>query len=155
MFLTVHAATGVLIAQHSKNGLIAFLLALISHYFLDFIPHGDKIFSKSKDPKYSRIFYRLLTFDTVFLGIFLVFIFLHPQIYKSREIVSWGIIGSILPDLSYPIGIVNKAKIIKAISKSNEFVHNIIKGDLSIKNGLILQMVIFTLLNFAIWFGSK
>ncbi|MCD6471404.1 hypothetical protein J7K86_02660 [bacterium] len=153
MFLTVHAAAGVLIAQHSKNALIAFFLALLSHYFLDFIPHGDKIFSKSE--KHSKLFFGMASFDTIFLVIFLIFIFLHPIIYKNRAIISWGIIGSILPDITYAIENITKVKIFKTLTEPNKFVHNIIKGDLSIKNGLVLQTVVFVLLIIGIFFSLK
>ncbi len=42
MYLTTHAAVGVLIAQQTHNPGLAFGGAFLSHFILDFVPHGDE-----------------------------------------------------------------------------------------------------------------
>ncbi|MFA5134304.1 MAG: hypothetical protein WC505_00760 [Patescibacteria group bacterium] len=42
MYVTTHVLASIVISQHTPNAWWAFSIALLSHYVLDFIPHGDR-----------------------------------------------------------------------------------------------------------------
>ena len=41
MFLTPHTLTGLAIARYTGDPLLVFVFAIIGHFVLDVIPHGD------------------------------------------------------------------------------------------------------------------
>ena len=51
MFLTVHAATGILIGKYTGNIYLAFIAGFLSHLILDIIPHGDQLILNSEPEK--------------------------------------------------------------------------------------------------------
>lgn len=42
MYVTTHVLASIVISQHTPDPWWAFFIALLSHYVLDFIPHGDR-----------------------------------------------------------------------------------------------------------------
>lgn len=100
MFLTTHAAAGLVIGQYIDNPWAVFSLSFASHFVLDFVPHGDerlyhdhewKILKKFRQP----IIVNLL--DLIGLLGVVVFAINHPGDSTSR-LMMIGIIGGILPD---------------------------------------------------------
>lgn len=97
MYLTTHAAVGVLIAEAVKNPTEAFFLAFASHFVLDVIPHGDEHVEEwaRKKSRYAMV--------VAFLDIGLLTAFL-ASLYATNNLprmalISAGVIGSVLPDL--------------------------------------------------------
>ena len=104
MFLTTHAAAGVLISHYVKNPYEVFGLAFASHFVLDFIPHGDESLYHDDEWKILKKFKWPIIINLFDLAGLLAVIFYainHPGDTTGRLMVV-GIIGSILPDfLSY------------------------------------------------------
>ena len=71
MFLSVHTITGALIGERIADPFWAFGLALLSHFVLDMIPHGD--FKRS--PKLNNYIYIALggLLDIAILSVFLIY----------------------------------------------------------------------------------
>ncbi len=96
MYLTTHAAVGVLISQSVKSPLWAFVLSFLSHFALDMIPHGDEdVGTWARKKPINALFIALIDVGllTAMLG----------SLYAARDlpqmaIISAGVIGSVLPD---------------------------------------------------------
>lgn len=134
MFLTVHAACGTLIGQHSNGILLAFILGIISHYILDIIPHGDDDFGKKKS------FVALASLDSIFAVILILFLFAQVNL-PHPKIIAWGIAGSILPDITWALEKIIRIRPFKPITEPNHLMHQIIKKRLSVGHGMILQLI--------------
>lgn len=102
MYLTTHAAVGVLISQATSRPLWAFLFSLLSHLLLDFIPHGDDLGEGEKDmvkwvPKKLKLSVLIALIDLVLLIVMLVTLYATESLPRM-DIISAGIIGAVLPD---------------------------------------------------------
>lgn len=111
MFLTTHAAAGVLISHYTINPYAVFGLAFASHFFLDFIPHGDETLYHDEEWQVLKKFKRPIIvnlFDLLGLVSVILFVINDPGDTTSRLMLI-GIIGSILPDfLSYLFPIIHE-----------------------------------------------
>lgn len=97
MYLTPHASVGILISQHVDKPVTVFLLAFLSHFVLDFIPHGDERVGPWMKVRVRRMFF--------IGGIDLALIFVLTLILLSTTadpaqttLYLAGIFGAILPD---------------------------------------------------------
>jgi hypothetical protein len=97
MLMTVHALTGALIGQKIANPIGAFFIALISHYLLDLIPHGDELIGQWIQRRQKKGFIVLIV-DFSLTLLFILFILLKAGPLQLAMILP-GIIGSILPDV--------------------------------------------------------
>lgn len=100
MFLTTHAAAGVLISHYVKDPYAVFGLSFASHFVLDFIPHGDEALYHDNEWRILKKFKQPIIVNLLdLLGLLGVIIFVinHPGDTTSR-LMMIGIIGSILPD---------------------------------------------------------
>lgn len=98
MFLTTHAAAGVLISQRLDSPLWVFVISIFVHFIMDFIPHGDDNLYQEWDPKKRKRASILASID------FLCVIILISVLYTTTDLprialVSAGLAGSLLPDL--------------------------------------------------------
>lgn len=75
MILTAHLLTGAALATKIKIVPLAFILAFLSHYFLDFLPHKEYSIKNIFERRWRKSFFDFLkvTLDISF-GILLVFI---------------------------------------------------------------------------------
>ncbi|MBI3963614.1 MAG: hypothetical protein HY341_01315 [Candidatus Kerfeldbacteria bacterium] len=100
MFNTTHVAVGVLISQHTETPLLAFVFGFLSHFLLDFIPHGDE--NLYGDEKRAQGNYRqallVSAIDISIVVALLLFLTSTVDLPRLGQITA-GIIGSILPDL--------------------------------------------------------
>lgn len=96
MYLTTHAAVGVLISQAVNRPAEAFVLAFVSHFVLDFVPHGDEDVGGwvRKSPKNAL----LIAGADIVLIFGLLFALYTTQNLPTMARVSAGIIGAVLPD---------------------------------------------------------
>ncbi len=97
MYLSTHAAVGVLISQTVDKPLPVFLLSFASHFLLDVIPHGDEDVERWARTKP----WRGVMIALVDLGLLFVFL---AALYATNNLpqivlISAGIIGAVLPDL--------------------------------------------------------
>ena len=77
MILTIHAVAGAAVANQFQNKLIAWVLAFLSHFLLDAIPHREYSLENVKFGFRSRKFWKLaakVLFDLL-LGFILIIIF--------------------------------------------------------------------------------
>ena len=109
MLISVHGAVGALIGENINSSLWAFLLAFISHFALDLIPHGDQHqveYYKSK--KRLNKIANLLATDSVVALIFFALYFDARQPLPITPSIIWGVVGGILPDLLVAIYNLNR-----------------------------------------------
>ncbi len=98
MFLTTHAAAGVLISQRLESPVLVFLISIVVHFIMDFIPHGDENLYQEWRPEKRKRATVLGILDL--LGVVILITVLYKTIALPRfGLVSAGIAGSLLPDL--------------------------------------------------------
>lgn len=100
MFLTTHAAAGILIADKVHNPVAVFGLAFASHFVLDFIPHGDETLYHDEEWKSGRRYRRAVLInllDVAGLVAMVLWSLNQPDLPSSRLLLI-GILGSVLPD---------------------------------------------------------
>jgi hypothetical protein len=152
MNLTVHAAAGAIVAQYTGNPVLAFLFGILSHILLDMIPHGDSaMYVKYKNKELSARKAAAKTILDAILAIVLAVIFFNLPLPSSNLVLSMAIIGAIIPDVFigfYELSLPRTPKFLKIIHKWHFKNHDLIakKFDLSVKQGLLFQIIIFLLL---------
>ena len=94
MILTAHIVTGAAIASGIPNPLLGVPLALLSHFFLDMIPHNAYSIVNIKGGRWSRAFPDFLRVGAdIFFGFLLVYLF------SARETIAFiGAFSAIMPD---------------------------------------------------------
>ncbi|MCX6744444.1 MAG: hypothetical protein NTX82_02880 [Candidatus Parcubacteria bacterium] len=146
MFLTVHSAVGLTIANYIKNPLLAFFVGFILHYVFDIIPHGDTQIPK----KYHNIVYITLAgfLDLAVLTSFLLILMLGQAKFLTWTQIA-AISGSVIPDLIQFIYFLHpRQKHLLRIQKVHDFFHGLItnKKNFGLIPGLILQIILFLIL---------
>ncbi|MCX6746411.1 MAG: hypothetical protein NTX00_05405 [Candidatus Parcubacteria bacterium] len=145
MLLSVHATVGAIIGENVNTPLLAFVLAFISHFVLDIIPHGDDVLIKAyrNDFKNKGVLY-LIIFDIFSTALLLLLLFYFHKISLTQT-VYWGIFGGILPDLmvaSYEI----TNKFFKRTHKIHSWTHDRIHWTIPLKLGILVQLIIIYLM---------
>jgi hypothetical protein len=109
MILLVHLLFGAAIASAIKNVPLAIVLAFLSHYFLDFIPHIEYSIENIEKRRWQKSFSNFLkiTLDFCF-GILLISMFSGNQ-----PIVYIGAFFAILPDGFSVLNLIISNKILK------------------------------------------
>lgn len=103
MFLTTHAAAGLVISQYVHNPYAVFGLSFASHFVLDFIPHGDEnIYGTYELPGSHHRFRRAVVInflDLAALGGLTMWAIAHQSANQANDrLMLIGILGGILPD---------------------------------------------------------
>lgn len=103
MLETPHVVTGIAIASVTGNPLIAFPLAIASHFFLDMVPHWNPHLNTDLK-KYGRVSNKnvaLVVLDSFLaLGIGLFFAYRSlPDTMMALAVLA-GCFGGVLPDLA-------------------------------------------------------
>ena len=148
MFSTIHGTTGAIVAKYSGNIFLGFILAIIMHFVFDFIPHGDEKLIKDplKPTKQELNFVAVIaTLDMIIL-IIIMGILMYFNKLPADLIIAFGILGGLLPDLINAACIILKFKFLRPLLKFHEKIHNIIKFEMTLVQGLIFQIVIESLL---------
>lgn len=108
MYLTIHTPTALLISTITNNPILAFVLAFVSHFLLDIIPHDSvKTKNKIKDIKY---FFKLGWIDSACLLSFLVILYFTKNLYYDSSLIA-AMIGALLPDFIWGINMLTNKKI--------------------------------------------
>ncbi len=149
MLLSVHATVGAIIGEHVDTPLLAFILAFISHFILDIIPHGDEALIKAYRNNFKRKAMKyLIIFDLLSTVILLSMLFLFHKITFSQTVI-WGIIGGVLPDFMVAIHEITK----KHFTRTHKFhywihdgINNKLHWSMPFKLGIIFQLIIIYLL---------
>lgn len=149
MLLSVHATVGAIIGENVNTPLLAFVLAFISHFILDIIPHGDEALIKAyrNDFKNKGMKY-LIIFDIISTAILIPLLFISQKISLSPPVI-WGICGGILPDIMVAIHEVSHKQFTRT-HKVHFWAHNRISTKMAwtmpLKLGLLAQIAIIYLI---------
>ena len=149
MLLSVHATVGAVIGQHVDSSLLAFVLAFISHFILDIIPHGDEQLIKAyrEDFKNKGMKY-LIIFDLITTIILIPLLFYSGKIAFNLPVI-WGIIGGIIPDFMVAIHEISHKHFTRT-HKIHYWAHDKVCTKLNwtmpLKLGLIVQIIIIYLI---------
>jgi len=145
MLLSVHATVGAIIGDNVNTSLLAFVLAFISHFILDIIPHGDaKIIKAYRNDFKNKGFLYLIIFDLISTIILLALLFYSHKISFSQT-VFWGIIGGILPDLMVASHEISE-KFFRRWHKIHSWTHDRINWAIPLQLGVIVQIIIIYLI---------
>ena len=149
MLLSVHATVGAVIGEQVNTPLLAFLLGFISHFILDIIPHGDEALIKAYRNNFkNRGMLYLIIFD-ITSTVLLLFLLFYSAKINFNNVVIWGIIGGILPDILVAINEITH-KLFKRMHKIHYLTHDSLNKKLNwampLKFGLIVQLIIIYLL---------
>lgn len=150
MFLTIHAATGVIIGQTINSYSLAFIFGFIFHFLLDMVPHGDQFLIKRERKERIKLVASIASIDAVIMGLFLVLIF-NQDLGLHYLPVAFGVAGSILPDFFNGLAELANGRI-KTLQKISAFHLNLHDFHLTekfkpnLKTGLIMQLIIFAVL---------
>jgi len=147
MFLTVHSTVAIAITQSITNPIGAFFVGLLSHYILDFIPHGDEKFKNFKVSQMGKA----AIIDHFGVLIILISLFLlKPNFIFSFNIIC-ALVGAMLPDwlvAIYELSAKSENCIIKKIhhfitplQSFHIYIHRLIKYNISFSSGIILQII--------------
>lgn len=98
MFLTTHAAAGVLISQRVDSPLAVFFISILAHFIMDFIPHGDEMLYQEWDVRKRKRAALLGGIDFILVSFLLVLLYRHTDMPRFA-LISAGLAGSLLPDL--------------------------------------------------------
>lgn len=161
MYLTTHAAVGVLMSQAVGRPLEAFALSFASHFVLDIIPHGDESVETWAREKGRRALFVAMA-DVGLLSAFVLSLYATHNITKIA-LLQAGVLGAILPDLIaivlpvihhytnwfFLMRMVNKLQhwlqlhhLWRGHNWVHHWTHRIIHKHISLRKGLVMQMII-------------
>lgn len=150
MTLTTHATLGAVIGQATGNPVLAFVIGFISHFLIDMVPHGDCYLSDNyrihKCNRKRSVAYVMV--DAVIAMLFVLFLFNVKDIVSVRNF-TWGIIGSVLPDLLVGMYDLTKSRYLKWFFDLHFFFHDFFvkrKGDVPLYYALLAQIVLIAYL---------
>lgn len=143
MTAVIHALFGSVIGFWFHNTWLVFILGIISHYFLDFIPHWDYLSKIGKEPdKIKKIFIDSFASSLI---IFLV-VLSQPQEFFS---ILAGAIGALLPDILQFFYLIMD---VKWLEPTYRFHHKIHKWKhLSFWQGLPCTILVIIVSIIALW----
>jgi hypothetical protein len=145
MYLTVHGTAGLAIARVIPNPILAFVVGLVSHFIIDFIPHGDEHLVQKHFTRGQTL--RRLVGATLIDGVLLVgftVLYLWTTPWASYSTVFAAIIGAVLPDLLQGIAFTTNWNGLDWFTKFHEGIHNAPGHHLSWQQGLMVQGVVLT-----------
>ncbi len=168
MFLTTHAAAGILIGHYVQDPATVFGLSFASHFVLDFIPHGDEDLYHDEDWKVNKKYRHAViinAFDIAGVALLTLWAIYNPGENISRLMLI-GILGGALPDfLSFLFPIIHermswlflvrwlyslsKPTGLRYIVRLQDWLHNllhheIIRRDIPFVAGLSMQIILVT-----------
>lgn len=150
MTLTTHATLGAVIGHATGNPVLAFIFGFISHFLIDMVPHGDTgIADNYKVKKVRRK--QALAYVMVDAVVAILFVLI---IANTRDIISvrnftWGIVGSVLPDLIVGVYEITHTKYLLWFNRLHFFFHDFFvkrKGDVPLYYALMAQVVLIAYL---------
>lgn len=169
MFLTTHAAAGILISSHVNDPAAVFGLAFASHFVLDFVPHGDEHLYHDEDWKINKKYRRVILINLLdmagVLGLIAWSVY-HP-LPISQNLILLGILGSLLPDfLSYLFPVIHerlswlfvirwfyrltKPTGMRYLVRGQNWLHNVlhhelVSRDIPLSLGIVMQVVLIAI----------
>ncbi|MFA5051470.1 MAG: hypothetical protein WC544_00205 [Patescibacteria group bacterium] len=163
MFATTHVLAGIAICQRMPSMWPAIGLALLSHYFLDLIPHGDKHLGPwmARGPGNRRMAY--VVGADLFGTLILLAILWQTGVLPKITTLLPVLMASVLPDLLLFIGFFISRRpqpetgrigiftVLKHVNDFHRYIHNLIDRHCkSIWLGIAVQIIIFFGLLYAV-----
>ncbi len=149
MLLSIHATAGALIGQQINNPILAFILAFVSHFILDVIPHGDHDWIeeyKGGQKAKARKIVSIVVIDVLVLLALLISKFYFKSFTPNLPIVA-GVAGGLLPD--FLVGCHELSdKLFKRFYRLHFVVHDLLKFKPSTASGLFMQVIVLVALLF-------
>ncbi|PIR07158.1 MAG: hypothetical protein COV55_01890 [Candidatus Komeilibacteria bacterium CG11_big_fil_rev_8_21_14_0_20_36_20] len=143
MFLTPHTSLALLITTKVTNPLLAFVLGVISHFVLDFIPHGDEDFARHQKTKRGKLFYLLrISIVDLLLASSLLYFFISRYPYFKESVLLGAVSGAWLPDMLWISLEQLKFNFSSWYLTFHQRIHNIIKFRYSFVYGVPFQIVV-------------
>ncbi|HBP00135.1 MAG: hypothetical protein UU48_C0001G0102 [Candidatus Uhrbacteria bacterium GW2011_GWF2_41_16] len=150
MTLTTHATMGAVIGHAILNPIAAFVTGFIVHLLVDMIPHGDcdlaDNFRIHKRNRKRAMAYVMV--DAIIAMVFVMILFNVKDIVSIRNF-TWGIVGSVLPDLLVGLYDLTKSRYLRWFFHLHFFFHNFWvkrKGDVPLYYALLAQLVLIAYL---------
>ena len=142
MFLTVHAAAAVALAQQTTSPALAFAIGFSSHFLVDAIPHGDENLVAGDDHR--KMVKKIIAVALVDVAIMAVtFAALGDAgIIEFSPSLLAAAFGGLLPDaLQIPAIVWPDAapRALKQYRRTHENIHNLTPYNIGIRWGLLVQ----------------
>ena len=144
MFLTAHGSAGFLLASRISNPILLFFLALLSHFALDAVPHGDEKVGLSEKQLQLRIGFM----DGVSTCVFTLFYIFFAATQTNYFNILLAVFAASLPDVvwvlrrffkvpgwKYRIPGLDSYELLHAKS------HTMTKKIITFRQGLLIQFV--------------
>ena len=148
MYLTAHGTAGLLIARFIPNPILAFVVGMVSHLVLDFIPHGDEHIADQKRFSLPQAKHRIAgaaLLDGILLTFF-VLLYIATTPTTSYQTIIWAFAGAVLPDILQGIYLVTNTRWLKEFNHVHQGIHNMAGHKLNWKQGMLVQAMTFTAL---------
>lgn len=166
MFLTTHAAAGIMISHYIPGAWPVFGASFASHFVLDFIPHGDEELYHDQEWMVLKKYKRVVVINAIDLTGLLALTFwaVNSGGTVSGNLMVIGVLGSVLPDLiSYFFPVIHqrfswfslmrwlyrltKPTGLRYVARTQNWIHNVlhhrlIHKDIPFRVGLTLQLVL-------------
>lgn len=148
MFLTAHTSAAILIASKTSNPILGFILGLLSHFVLDFIPHGEGGLFNDKNKTKEQALFSIAKIAAIDLVVALIFLFSFLHFYQPDNIwvFIWTSFGSWLPDFTWGAIEVFKLKSIYWFLSIHHKAHDLLDIVYPIKYGLFVQFSFIVLM---------
>jgi len=154
MFLTAHTSAALFIASKIHNPFLGFILGFLSHFVLDFIPHGEDGAIAKKARTHRGMLIRMLYLAIVDMCVASIFLVIFFWQYKPEYYLVYfaTIFGSWLPDLAWGSVEIFKIKSLNWIVIFHHKVHDLLDIVYPIKYGLFVQLAFILFMLFLIWY---
>ncbi len=148
MLVATHVIIGAVIGLcfAPDHAFFALILAFTTHFLIDMIPHGDaelyKKYLRGKDVNRALTYVVLDVIGSILLA---TLILTRPMEASVREVVAWGIVGGVLPDLLVGIYEQFHLSVFEGFHRFHLWFHNLATkrvGDISFWNGIVMQSVV-------------
>jgi len=154
MFLIVHTAAATVISQHTSHPMLLFLYSFLSHFVLDFIPHGDEKLAgvnNNKSKKFKRLFIAAAIDGFLIFLFSIYYLLVFAPAHYGLFFIAMG--GAMIPDLISGLSFVANGRFKKdyprlaAFQRLHKRIHTVFERKLNflipLKYGIIWQSFVF------------
>jgi hypothetical protein len=144
MYLTTHTSVALVIATKMTNPLLGFVFGIVSHFVLDFIPHGEDVHLGDDHKTHKQQIWKMFKCGMIDIIIATIFLSIFLKIYQpiNHWIFLATVFGAWLPDLAWGSVEFFKLKALYWIVILHHRVHDFLDIVYSVKYGLPFQALI-------------
>ncbi len=142
MLLASHTSMAIFISTKVANPVVGFALGFVSHFILDFIPHGDDGIGQhiTNESARFRYFMKTAALDA-FISLCLIFIFLESKANVNSSVLSATVTGAWIPDVAWASARTFKIKWLNWFCRFHTKIHDTLGIKIPFKAGAIIQLV--------------